>query len=420
MSADDDIDDQYVHWKRNFLLLILDSTVFMTAISFSDVSILSIFIVKATGSTLLAGVFQMVRVVGFFLPQLLSINIGGKPYKKHIFLKWTTLGRCCLLVAVLVTFSTRDIHPIVLSFFASFALFPLFDGFTVVPWLEFVVKTIPPTKRGSFFGLSQGIGAIGTIISGILVTVILNNPLLTFPQNYGTLILIEVILMLTGLVFLIYLREIPDKPTGDDVSLFDRMREIPHIIRESETVQRLIVIQILFSCFSVSTPFYSLFAVTTLGVDDSLIGYFLVYQMIGRLVTSYPWARLCNQGHNKRIMQYTGIMMLSSILLGFFAAIIHVDTVGSNLILMVMFFLYGASISGTFLGFNNYVMELTDRQHRPVILGIMNALYIVTSILPVFGGIIIELLPYEVLFLISIVPVTCSFVLTYGLQQRLE
>jgi hypothetical protein len=114
-------------------------------------------------------------------------------------------------------------------------------------------------------------------------------------------------------------------------------------------------------------------------------------------------------------------MMLLSLLLALFAGASHeANAQWTTLILPVMFFLYGASISGTFLGFNNYVMGLSDRRYRPILLGTMNALYIVTSILPVLGGIIVEFLPYELLFLASIVPVCGSLLLTHGLRQKLE
>jgi MFS family permease len=421
VSADEGAEGRFTHWRRNALLLTLDSTIFMTAVSLSDVTILSVFMVKATGSTFLAGVFQMIRVAVFFVPQLLSINIGGKPYKKAIFTKWTMLGRACLLIAILVTFFTRDLALVVLSFFVSFSLFPLFDGFTVVPWLEFVVKSIPPTKRGTFFGLSQGLGAVGMIVSGFLVSILLTAPDLEFPRNYGMLVLVEAALMLVGVGFLLALREVPDAPAVDALSLFDRIKGIPRLIQEDATIRRLILIQLFLSCYSIATPFFSLFAVTRLDVDDRLIGSFLVYQMAGRLVASYPWAYLCNRTQNKRLLQSAGGMMLLSLLLALFAGVAHAaNAQGTTVMLPVMFFLYGASISGIFLGFNNYVLGVTDRQHRPVLLGTMNALYIVTSILPVLGGIIVESFSYELLFVASIVPVSGSLLLTRGLRQKLE
>ena len=420
MNADDADNSSNTYWRRNMLLLIFDSIFFMTAISLSDVSILSVFIVKATGSTFLAGLLQMVRVTGFFFPQLLSINIGSAPYKKRVFMKWTAIGRCWLSIDVLGAFFVEEIAFVVLTFFIAFSLFPFFDGFTVVPWLEFVVKSIPQRRRGSFFSLSQGLGAIGMIASGYLVTQILNESALAFPQNYGMLVLIQLLLMIVGLIFLIFLQETPDKLIEMSVSLLDRLKAIPKIIQNNAIIQKLILIQVLYSCYSISTPFYSLFAIIRLDAPDELVGYFLMYQMIGRLVASYPWARLGNAGQNKWILQSSGIMILGSLLLALVLGTFFNDILLTTPLLFSMFFLYGAGVSGIFLGFNTYIMELADQNTRPILLGTMNALNIVTSILPVLGGIIIESLPYELLFLTSIIPISCSLVLTHKLPHRFE
>ena len=283
--------------------MILDSVFFMTAISFSDVSILSVFIVKAIGSTFIAGLLQMCRVAGFFIPQLLSVNISAVPYKKNIFLKGTTIGRLCVLFAVLTLFTVTDLPLIVASLFASFALFPVFDGFTVIPWLEYVTKSIPSTRRGTFFGMIQFMGAVGTIAGGFLVSMILTHPDLAFPQNYGYLFLIEVTIMLIGITFLLLLTETPDTEVESGETLLHRLREIPRVIRQDATIRRLMVIQILLSFHGLATPFYSLFMITRLGVDESLVGYFLIFQMLGRLAFSYVWARLGNRARNKEMIQ---------------------------------------------------------------------------------------------------------------------
>jgi MFS family permease len=420
MNVDDADSSQDAYWQRNMLLLILDSVFFMSAISLSDVSILSIFVVKATGSTFLAGLLQMVRVTGFFFPQLLSINIGSEPYKKRVFIKWTTIGRCCLSIAVLGAFFVEEIAFVTLMFFVAFSLFHFFDGFTVVPWLEFVVKSIPQRQRGSFFGLSQGFGAIGMIAGGYLVTQILNESALGFPQNYGMLVFIQLLLIMVGLIFLLFLQETADKLAEISNSLLERLKAIPQIIRDNAIIRKLILIQVLCSCYSISTPFYSLFAITRLNAPDELVGYFLMYQMIGRLFTSYPWARLGNKGQNKRILQSSGIMILLSLLLALLLGTFFNNIALPTPLFFGIFFLYGGGISGVFLGFNTYVMELADHNTRPILLGTMNALNIVTSILPVLGGIIIEFLPYELLFLTSIIPISCSLILTHNLPQRIE
>jgi MFS family permease len=400
--------------------MILDSVFFMTAISFSDVSILSVFIVKAVGSTFIAGLLQMCRVAGFFIPQLLSVNIGAVPSKKRVFLKWTTIGRLCLLFTVLTLFTVSDLPLIVASIFASFALFPLFDGFTVVPWLEYVTKSIPSTRRGTFFGVSQFIGAVGTIAGGFLVSAILTHPDLAFPRNYGYLFLIEVTMMLIGVVFILLLTETLDAEVEPGKTLLHRLREIPRVIRQDATIRRLMVIQILLSFHGLATPFYSVFMIARLGVDESLVGYFLIFQMMGRLAFSYVWARLGNHARNKEMIQYTGLLILGSLVVAVLAGTMPIEGSVVGVAVLVVFFLLGAAMGGMFFGFNNYVLAVQDPRRRPLLLGILNSLYVVSSVLPLLGGYLIESWAYETVFVAAIIPIGLGLMLTQPLQQRLH
>jgi MFS family permease len=392
----------------------------MTAISFSDVSVISVLIVQATGSLFLAGIFQTLRMACFFIPQLLSVNIGAKPYKKKILLQWTTISRCCLLIAVFSVFLTNNIQLVVLSFFISFALFPIFDGLTIVPYLEFVAKSMPSTKRGSFFGFSQSVGAIGAVAGGFLVSTMLRNPTFIFPKNYGMLILIEWIMLLCGLSFIFLLKEKPDEKSDDEKSLVKNLRNIPRILKENETIRRLAVIQLLISFFIMATPFYSVYALSKLIFEEGLIGYFISFQMVGRLIFSLIWAHLCNRGRNKQIIQYTGLMFLASFILAVVVGILPLPVKVVEYCIMLLFLLLGGSMGGVFLGFNNYVLEMEDRRQRQLILGLLNSLNVITSILPLLGGVMIEYLPYEAVFLVSAVPISFGLALTRNLKQKIS
>ena len=46
---------EFEYVRRNFIILVLDGALFFTAVSFSNVSIMSVFVAKATGSTFFVG-----------------------------------------------------------------------------------------------------------------------------------------------------------------------------------------------------------------------------------------------------------------------------------------------------------------------------------------------------------------------------
>ena len=204
---------------------------FSTAISFTDATIISVFILKATGSVFLVGLLQMLRTAVFFIPQILSVNISGRKNRVTI-LKWTTLGRSSLIIASLATLMTNDPEIVAIFFFISLTLFSLCDGFTVIPWLDLVAKLLPSNKRGSFFGFGGVVGGFSQIVAGFLISSILDSPNLVFPRNYGMLVLIQLIIMFCGLLPIYLIKEEEDGEKREKNSLLTAVKRIPNIIRE--------------------------------------------------------------------------------------------------------------------------------------------------------------------------------------------
>ncbi len=402
-------------WKRNFPLLILDMVFFSTAISFTDATIVSVFIVKATGSVFLVGLLQMLRTSVFFIPQILSVNISGRKNRVTI-LKWTVLGRSCLVIASLAAFTANDPEIVAVFFFISLTLFGLCDGFTVIPWLDLVAKLFPSSKRGSFFGFGGVAGGLSQIVAGFLISSILDNPTLVFPRNYGMLVLIQLIIMLCGILPIYLIKEQEDNEVRRKNGLVSTMKRIPDIIREDKTITAFISAQLLISFYSLATPFYSVYAVSNLYVKDSVVGYFLSAQMFGRLSFSLIWARLCDKGRHRQIIQYTAIMYLISLVLMLVLGISSTSKELVELGVIVSFTLTGAAMNGMWIGLNNYVMETTRPDCRPILLGFINSLNVVTSILPLLGGFMLGYLPYQAVFLTAVVPLSLSLAMFRSLK----
>jgi MFS family permease len=411
--AHDDQSADSMDLKRNFLLLALDVTFFTTAISFADVSIMSVFVIEATGSVFLAGLLQMLRTAVFFIPQVLSMTISGRNNRINI-LKWTVPSRSCLIIASLVTFLTNDMQLVTVFFFVSLILFGLCDGFTVVPWLELITKCLPPGKRGTFFGVSGFIGGLSQIIAGFFISSILGDPHLVFPRNYGILILVELVVMLCGLPAIFFVKEKEDdngdEEERDNKDLMTIMRQIPSIVRSDSAIRTLVLTQLLVSFYGLATPFYSIYAVSRLNVGESIVGYFLSAQMFGRLAFSFIWGRLCNRSYYRQIFQYTGIIYLASLFLMLFLGLSSMSMEVMEYGILVAFMLTGAAMNGMWTGSNNYIMETTRAGRRPILLGFFNSLNVVTSILTLLGGSMLGYVAYEVVFLIAAVPLGLSLI----------
>jgi MFS family permease len=418
--ASNDQSADFKDWKRNFLLLTLDVAFFSSAVSFTDASIISVFILEATGSVFLVGLLQMLRTAVFFIPQILSVNISGRKNRITI-LKWTTFGRSCLIIASLATLLTNDLETVTGFFFISLTLFNLCDGFTVVPWLELIAKSFPSSKRGSFFGVSGFVGGISQVAAGLFISEILGSSDLVFPRNYGILVLIELVIMLCGLpaVFLVKEKEDDDDDGKKEKnSLMTIIGKIPNMMREDKTVATLVLAQILISFYSLATPFYSVYALSKLDLKESIVGYFLSAQMFGRLASSFIWVRLCDRGRLRQIIQYTSIMYLTSLSI---MLILGISLMPKELVeygVIAAFILTGAALNGIWIGLNNYVMETTRADGRPILLGFLNSLNIMTSILPLLGGLMLGYLAYEAVFLTAVIPLSFSLIMVRNLKTK--
>jgi MFS family permease len=413
----DEKDNRFEHWKRNITLLVTESSLFQTAVAFTDASVMSVFIIQATGSIFLAGLLQMLRTIGLYLPQIFSIRVGEEPYKRKIFLKWTIIGRCCLVFAILPALLLTDISLVVLSVFVSLSFFHAFDGLSIVPWLEFVAKSFPSTKRGTLFGLTQFIGGIGSILAGYLVSKILTNVHFHFPFNFGLLLLFELVILSCGASFLFFLREQPDETPDSTSSFRQSLRNIPRLVQNNKVVKQLTIVQLLISFFSMATPFYSAYALTILNIETSYIGVFLSFQMVGRFAFSFIWAQLCNKKRSKQIIQFTSLMFVIASILAIIAKFLPLSPNVLSKLMLSVFFLSGAATGGIFLGMNTFVMEIAEPKQRPIILGFLNSLNVVTSILPMIAGMLIEYVSYDVVFSISVIMISLGFIISLKITK---
>ena len=83
---------------------------------------------------------------------------------------------------------------------------------------------------------------------------------------------------------------------------------------------------------------------------------------------------------------------------------------------IVSFVLTGAALNGMWIGLNNYVMETTKAESRPILLGFLNSLNVITSILPLLGGFMLGYLPYQAVFLVAVVPIGLSLAIVRNLK----
>jgi len=393
------------HTKWNFMVITADATCYIGALAFMEASaVLPIFVRTLTDSTVIIGLLITIQRAGWLLPQLAAASfLHHRPRKKPFLLLVATVGRLPFApLAVLIYFLAKPNPALVLWLLGlSYAVFWATDGMSIVPWNDIIAKSIPPTLRGRLFGAQQFLGAGIAIGAGEVVRRALGQGGIDYPANYALLFAI----MFTGLMlssfFLSLVRE-PIRPVAaEPLNIAQLLRMIPRAWRERRDFRRMIKTQLLTSIGPIAIPFYVIYAETRLGAPAWTSGVFVWGGTIGGIVGSLAWAYLSDCRGSVRVIR--GVCWL-----GFFGPIAAIAVPLLGLPVPALYYAYAvvfavtaAAGGGSWIGFTNYLLEIAGEEERAALLGITPTLLAPMVMMPVIGGWLLKIIPYEAVFAVA-------------------
>lgn len=394
----------YARW--NFPIIVLDASFFFAGYAFLDpVAVLPVLLNDLSGSRVIVGLLTALQRAGWLVPQLLAASfVLHRPRKKPFVIYPCLISRMPFLVlAVVFNLGWGASHPraLLLVLLACYSIFFFGDGFSGVPWHDIVGRTIPPTLRGRFFGSMQFLGGLLAIGAGAVVRQTLSDDSLPFPYNYGRLFIFLCLGMAVSTFFLALIRE-PRGPTVDRAQSLPRLlRAVPTTLRVHARLRRVIIGQILCGLVGLSVPFYAVYANSQLHIPASAAGLFIWAGTIGSVGASIVWAYLCDRRGSTAAIRAVSYLVLgapaAALLAPHLAAIMGAEH-ALRYFYAVVFLLNGAVWGGMWIGFTNYVLEISPPDIRPLFLGLQATLSAPTVAMPLLGGWLLNFIRYEALF----------------------
>jgi len=406
------------HLRRNLTLGILNGIFFNLALAFlSGATIIPLFVSGLTDSNVLIGAFSSLEDFCWYLPQLFGgALIIGRPLVLGFYNRLSIVRVLLFSAAVASIFIFGPTRPrlILIWFGLLFALYSLASGFAGISFMEIVGKMIPINKRGTLFGMRMFFGGLLAALAGPIVKIIIDSH--SFPVNFGYLYLLALAAIALGLITFAFVNERPMAPAGIKTTFRENLIAGLNIFKNNANIRRLIFARFLTNSYLLASPFYIIMATSRLGISRPLAASYLSFEMIGYLGLNILWARVSDKISNKFLLKLAVLCAIIPPILAFYA--FHLNP--GYFIYGLVFFFTGAAMSGTSMGYLNYLLEIVDDASRPVAIGLVHTLIAPTIFLSGVGGLIIELLDYPALFAITAICLVASLINVFRLHEPMR
>lgn len=364
-------------------------------------TVLPTFVRTLTSSPLLIGMVSAIRSFGYLMPQVFVAGyIESRPMKKPFMMKVGYVMRVAGITMALSALLAKNNPNLALTvFFGALVVFAFSDGLGGLPWMDIVARTIPPDRRGRLFGTQQAVGGTLSFLSGFLIRHLLNQNG-DYPMNYFVVLALGAFFMCGSLVAMHFIIDPGGPASKTYCSMGTYLKKLPATWRENPQFRQLMVTRLLTGSFHLCLPFFAIHAQTDLGFPASVVGLFVSAQMVGTVVGGPIWGSLGDRyGPYLVIRSMAVITMLTPFLA--LGARLAVSLGVQALAYFLYFLLYvciGGSFGGTWIGFSNYVFDISGEGNRATLMGLYNTIGAPLTLLTMVGGWFLQMSDFPTLF----------------------
>jgi MFS family permease len=401
----------YPHLRRNFIAFGSDTIFFGIGLAgFLNTNvILPAFTARLGGSTIIVGLVLTLINLAWTLPQFVAGNIVGRfKKKKPIVLATALSGRMFIPAFALLLSLTRGEPPILIFVALCLALMIFLggDGFATIGWLDMLGRAFPSHKRGSYIAIWQAISSLGILGVALLVGVILGEGGPRFPENYVILFGLASILFLMSALGTVSIFEPPVLEDAAQTAHIPWRDLGPHLLqiwRSDVRLRRLAEARVIFSFAMMAFPFFVLFATQKLGLPDEMLGSFIVAQTVGTMIGGLALGRVADRFGPHRAVQIGAVIIATTPILGLAMSTSTGWPISSLAAIYTWIYICsGLANNILFLGFGNYLLDISPAPQRTIYIGAFNAINSIGVLAPLIAGWLLASTSYTLLFVVTL------------------
>jgi len=301
---------------------------------------------------------------------------------------------------LVILMGDRDYLLLFVCFYFLYFIANSSIGISSIPFSDIVAKSIPSERRARLFSLRSSIGGIFSIGAGFVIRYILSDEFyLSFPYNYACMFGITV-LMLTAATISFALSKEPIHPVRDTRQPFwEHLKGGARFIKTDPGYRHYIILRMVASLGAMCIPFYIPYALDQIGLSASIIGTYTAAGAVSGVLSNLLWAYIGEKYGSKYLIIVNSSLACIPPL--FAACVRYLPASHHATLYSLVFILTQAFISGRGIGYMTYTLNLAPSINRPTYLGFLNTMMFPMSFVPVLGGLLLKIMPYEAVFVLS-------------------
>lgn len=290
--------------RRNFRLGVVNGLFVLIADTFIDPTLVLVtFVNQLTANSVLIGLVAPLRDAAWFLPQLgMSGWLQSRPQRLDVY-RWSVWGRVLVLGALVAAVAfLRDRTTLLVVFFVLFTIYAIVSGVSGLPFLEVVGKTVPPSRRATFFAWRLFSGGVFSLGAAAAVRWLLSRDDLAFPVPFAFLFGAAFVFYTIGWLFFLGIQEPPALDVRARVGTRAQLLRAWSVVRGDLGYRHFLTMRLALTVAGAAVPFFAVHAQRALGGTREMVGLYLgLFTLVG-LTSNAGLGRLAPRIGNQRIM----------------------------------------------------------------------------------------------------------------------
>jgi MFS family permease len=405
---------------RNFNLGVISGIAFnlYTAILGTEL-VMTWFLSEITDSNLLISLLIPIELGSwYFLQLLLSGYVQRQPLAMPLYRSMGIVRVAALGLLTATTFSLDQPNALLVVFMAAFTANSVAAGVAALPFLNIVAKTIPPRRRGMYFGWRRTVGGLLGIVGGVLVKMILApDSGWEFPTNYAVLFLVGFVITIVLVGSFSLVREPRGVAESQKYSLREQMKRAVRLPARDRSYDRYLRLRLAMVAAGYALPFYAVYARRELDAPQDMVAFYVICSTLAGVVFNTVSGRLGDTRGNLLVLRLAALT--TALPAGLALSVASAPHIWHNpsLVFGLVFVAQGLHIAARSIGSINYVLELAPPVERPIFVGFANGVVGVAVFASPVGGMIVDWVGFEALFAFALLCAVFAIWFSLGLEE---